>query len=272
MAMGKWFILLFLFLASRGLAECGGPCQLEDGEYFVALPDTDGPHPVVLFLHGYAVTGEQAVAGKLATGFRDLGYAVVVPSGQVDLLQGSSLDWNVDDGVDWVRDDIVFVQEVLADAVDRFDLDAKRVLVAGYSRGGSMVWDLACKVPGLALGFAAVSGTFWGDMPKACAGPVHLHHAHGFRDRTLPLEGGSMEWFGSTFHRVDVYEALANMRDVNGCGQVASSTDTSGHFWIKRWASCKSGSVTLAISPGGHGRDGQWPALVAAWFEDLRNE
>ena len=59
------------------------------------------------------------------------------------------------------RDDVAFIRSVIDDAAERFHLDRDRVLLTGFSRGASMVWDVACIAPDTATAYASVSGGFW---------------------------------------------------------------------------------------------------------------
>ena len=132
-----------------------------------------------------------------------------------------------------------------------------------------MAWDMACLAPESARAFAAYAGGFWEPMIGGCRAPVHLHHAHGFRDRTVPLEGRPLVFLGIPFEMGDVFKALKIWTAVNGCSQHAKKASTEGAFWIKSWTGLEAGSVTLALGPGGHSRPKGWVGLVLDWFEAL---
>jgi polyhydroxybutyrate depolymerase len=240
----------------------------------VALPAGVERPPVVVWLHGYGRSGAIEIANAaFVEGFTARGYALVAPTGQVDVLEGSELDWGVSDGAPMGRDDSAFLQDVIADAVARFGLAAGRVLVAGFSRGGSMAWDLACRQPDMALAFAAVAGALWQPLPEACAGPAHLHHTHGFTDRVLPFEGRDMVWYGVAFHPADVMASLARLRRAGGCAEQASVETVAGERWRKTWTNCANGaSVTLLLWPGGHGLPAGWTDGVLDWFEAVAGD
>ena len=247
---------LALWLAATGASaqDCGREvsCSVGGGTYRAVLPE-DGPNaPWVLYLHGYSGTSEGAMQrASLIDAFLSRGMAVVAPDGQPFAGEGPP-DWSVADTFDWPREDTVFLSAVIADAAERFDLDADRLLIAGYSRGGSMAWDLACRAPGLARAFASQSGAFWEPLPDACAGPVHLFHMHGLADRTVSFEGRKAVFFEHPFHQGSVMSGLDVLRDVNGCWGAAEFTEEDAHF-VKRWE-CDRGSLTLVMGPFGHNR------------------
>ena len=258
-------------------ASCGGvdaACEVIGGTYHVGLPENPEGAPIVLFLHGYASSGRAAAREKgMFRAIRDRGYAVIAPNGQYVELQPEDRDWGVRDGYHFPRDDVAFLREVLDDAAARFGLDRSRVLATGFSRGGSMIWDLACRAPDTANAYAAMSGAFWEPMPAVCFGPVHLHHSHGYADRVVPLEGREAVFFDYPFIMGDVMKSFAMMRDTNGCQERADSNDTDGPYWIKHWTDCtEGGSLTLMLTPGGHGIPKGWSGMVLDWFEALPDD
>ena len=78
---------------------------------------------------------------------------------------------------------------VRADMLQRWPVDTKRLLVSGFSIGGTMAWDLACYRGGDYTAFAPVSGAFWDPLPERCTTPVNLLHTHGTADDVVPMGG-----------------------------------------------------------------------------------
>ena len=77
-------------------------------------------------------------------------------------------------------------------------------------------WHVACFMGGDFAAFAPVAGAFWRPHPEACTGgPVRLLHLHGLADTVVPLEGRPI---GDRWHQGDVFEAMAQLRGVDGCG------------------------------------------------------
>ncbi|CAD0186434.1 putative hydrolase [Ruegeria sp. THAF57] len=250
--------------------EEGNPCQVGQLTYRVVLPEVPQNAPSVIYLHGYAATADSAVKRpNLTTAFIERGIAVIVPNGQADVGNPKVLDWGVHDGHRWPRDDLKALDDIKADAVGRFGLDGARILLAGYSRGGSMVWDKACYSHDFASAYASASGAFWEPMWRRCSGPVHMHHSHGFADRTVPLEGRFVVFGGYEFEQGSVFKSVELLTRTNECGQMANAVDTYSSTWEKRWTKCKAGSVTLALGPHGHGRQADWADQVAQWFIEL---
>ena len=200
--------------------------------------------------------------------FTRRGYAVIMPNGQP--FSGSDkLDWGVADGFEHARDDVAFVNSVRNDAIARFGLDSSRILVAGFSRGGSMTWDLACLAPETGSAFAAVSGAFWEPMATDCASPIHLFHTHGFKDRLVPFEGREVSFQGFDFIQGNVMKGVEVLRRENGCMGSAQNSFGDDGSMQKDWVECASGSIRLRLTTGGHGVPKGWREDVLDWFEAL---
>lgn len=166
------------------------------------------------------------------------------------------------------RDELAFAKQVLDDAAARFAIDRSRVLVSGFSIGGALVWYLACREPGLGAAYAPVAGGFWRPHPTACAGPIDLLQTHGWRDRTVPLEGRPLR--GGELHQGDIFEGLQLWRRVNGCTGVRPDTfETGAVFWRRNWTACESGrEISLVLHPSDHDDVPKaWAGMAQAWFE-----
>jgi polyhydroxybutyrate depolymerase len=177
-------------------------------------------------------------------------------------------DWSVRDGWKYVRDDIAFLSAVLDDASTRFGVDRSRVLMTGFSRGGSMAWDIACHAPGTVRAYAPVAGAFWEPRPETCKGPVDMFHTHGWTDRVVPLEGRSVGQ--NQFTQGDTFASLAILRGVLGCDPHmpdVTTVERDGDLWLRSWEKCPMGRIDLMLHPGGHGIPPGWLARVLDWFE-----
>ncbi|MEZ5904426.1 MAG: hypothetical protein R3C69_04705 [Geminicoccaceae bacterium] len=123
---------------------------------------------------------------------------------------------------------MAFIGEVIDDAVARFALDRAHVLLTGFSRGGSLVWDIACQAPAMASAYAAIAGGFWRPHPTSrkgrsgsstpTASPTTPCPSKGGRSAAVPEQGGPSR--------------LQLWRRTNGCKR-ADWQDASGPYWRK---------------------------------------
>ena len=174
--------------------------------------------------------------------FRKRGYAIIAPSG---LKRPQLTFWTglvVFAVGEKQRDELAFTREVLADAANRHNIDRQNVLMSGFSTGGSLVWYLACQdpeSPGLMRPLPVHSG---GPIPSAQIAPVRsgLLHTHGWRDKTVPLEGRPLG--GGRVYQGDVFEGLRILREINGCNQLRADTfNTKGTFLASNMDEVRSG-------------------------------
>jgi polyhydroxybutyrate depolymerase len=267
-------IFAALLIAGQALAlDCGGetkPCTIASGEYNIAVPPEWQGGPAVMYLHGYGGTGAKVIRSKgFVERFTRRGYAVIAPTA-LPWHQDKPTDWAVRDGDTYARDDREFLHDVLADAAARAGVDTDRVLLSGFSRGGSLVWDVACLTPDFARAYAPLAGGFWLPMTEDCIGPVHMFHTHGFADKVVPLEGRGIEnsLTGQKYIQADIWEGLQLWRRENSCRSNAAKHEMSDGLWRKRW-SCEVGSLELILHEGGHRRPKGWTTMALDWFESL---
>ncbi|SLN52725.1 Phospholipase/Carboxylesterase [Roseovarius albus] len=248
-------------------------CKIETGEYHIVLPENWEGGPAVVHLHGYGGTGAKVIGNKaFVEAFTARGYAFIAPTA-LPWLEDKPADWSVRDGWNtYPRSDVIFLREVLADVVLRANVDASRVLLTGFSRGGSMVWEVACLAPDLALGYAPASGGFWLPATEDCQAPVNLLHTHGFVDKVVPLEGRAIhsDEYDITITQADIWQGLAVWRRENDCPPNAADHKITDGLWRKSWI-CKVGSLEILLHNGGHGYPEGWSSQALDWFEGLEN-
>lgn len=216
-------LVLSLFLTPPAPA-CGpdSDCMVGDRTYRIAMPgDHDGSTPVgaLIWAHGYRGSAAGAMRnGSLRRMVSDAGLALIAAQG----IDGS---WDLPNGPRTMDStgaaEFAYFDAVLADAGSRFGLDRDRIVAAGFSAGGMMVWNLACLHPAPFAGFVPMSGTFWLKPPATCAAPAtSIVHIHGDADRTVPLDGRPI---GPT-RQGKVSDALALYRDFGRFGGARDRT------------------------------------------------
>jgi len=195
---GALAVAVSLALAAPAAA-CGpdSDCAVEaaggERSYRIALPDRpETPVGAIVHAHGYKGSAAGAMGNRsLREVAKALGVALIalqargdawsLPNGPTALRAGRAAD---------VDGEIAYVDAVLQDAARRFGLARDRVMITGFSAGGMLVWELACRRSDLAAGFAPISGTFWAPVPDRCpAPPASLVHIHGTADDVVPLDG-----------------------------------------------------------------------------------
>lgn len=274
--MIRWAALaLAVLVSSPAQAGCGDTkmaCKTAMGSYHITLPKGDGPYPVMMFLHGYGGNGAALVRNSGTSRQANArGYAYIAPNA-IKRPGGGRAAWAFHPDFHDHRDERAFFQEILQDATERFNIDPQKAVLAGFSIGGSMASYIACNHPDDFFAYAPVAGSFWRPHPQSCAGPVRLLHTHGWRDKTVPLEGRVLRQTGKgTFAQGDVFNSMLLWRQVNGCSNYrADRFRTDEYYWLRVWDHCKPGTaLEFAMFDGGHGVPRGWAKLVFDWLETL---
>lgn len=270
---------LALFATPSHACSIDTACKVGERAYYIATPEAaSGPLPAIIYVHGWGGSGKGALRNSgMVSGYLERGYAVVAPDGTP--RQGrNGRSWGFHPRSNRQGEEVAFLQAVRDDAIARFNLDPERILLAGFSIGGSMTAYTACMAPESFAAFAPLGGNFWRPHPETCAGPVRMLHTHGWTDGTVPLEGrvvnGVPAESPDAFAQGDIFHALSIWRETNGCPHLkADRFVTDGPFWRRAWDRCSEGSaLEFALFAGGHSIPKTWPDLVVDWFEGLSTE
>ncbi|MFO7857067.1 MAG: polyhydroxybutyrate depolymerase [Paracoccaceae bacterium] len=245
------------------------PCAAPGGVYHLATPEGEGPHPAVMFLHGWGgraagvIATEAVVAPLLAAG-----WAVVAPQGEPRRPGEAGGPWNSRNDPE-ARDDVAFLASVAGHAAETAGLARGRMLLAGFSGGGMMAWRQACDAPESFRAYLPIAGLLWRPLPEACAGPVRLLHVHGWSDPVVPMEGRSVA--GGRLTQGDLFAGLDLLRRANGCARDdPDAYGAEGAFLLRRWTDCAPGSALgFALFDGGHRIPEGWAALALGWEPTL---
>ncbi|MGX9355554.1 alpha/beta hydrolase family esterase [Roseobacteraceae bacterium S113] len=214
------------------------PCEVADGEYYIALPESvaGAPMPALVYLHGFGGTGAGVFGNRgLVDAVLARGYAFVAPAGM--MMEGrNGASWSFHPNLPQRRDEISFLHDVRDDLVETHGIDADKIVLTGFSIGGSMTSYLACAAPESFSAYMPLGGSFWRPHPGGCEGDVRLLHTHGWTDGTVPLEGRVLR--GSDIRDVgalaqgDVFHAMDIWRVTNDCVHLkADRFETSGFYW-----------------------------------------
>ncbi len=265
--------------------EIGNACQVKLGSYNVALPKASLPDrktgrkiPAVIFFHGAGRSGADTLKNtSMIQAMNNRGYAVIAPSGLKRPNSRFGPGWSFIPQRPKMRDELAFTREVLADASTKFSIDRDQILMSGFSIGGSLVWYLACQDSKVATAYAPVAGAFWFPEPTAqdCSGPIKLMQTHGWRDKTVPLEGRPLG--GGSIQQGDVFHSLKIIREVNQCKglradefETNSTVSSTSLFWQRWWTRCiPTSNLRLVLHTGGHTIPKGWTQMALDWFEKI---
>ena len=182
---------LFPLLAPTSVHACGlnSDCKVSSGTYRIFVPkklENKTKRPAIIYIHGLSGSAERSMQhSSFIRAAKRLGFVLVG-------VEGLAGQWTFKNGVDrgHRRNEFKYFSQVTADLRRRFDVDPRKMVVAGFSIGASMTWYLACSHPEKFAGFIPVAGTLWQPQPKRCANKVgEIYHYHGTADPTFPLAG-----------------------------------------------------------------------------------
>lgn len=226
------------------------------------------PIPVVLALHGAAMTGPiMALFSGLNETSEKRGFVVIYPNGTGP---GPLLTWNAGGfvkGFGSQVDDVAFIRLLLDDIEKVIHVDKKRIFACGMSNGAMMCYRLAGELSDRIAAIAPVAGT----MATSIAQPpraVSVIHFHGTLDTLVPFDLGNGRrhpWF----RLKSVEDSIQTWSKFNECDPEPKRTDElsqeGDELKVTRqtYGPGKDGSqvVLITIDGGGHTWPGQVPPV-----------
>jgi polyhydroxybutyrate depolymerase len=253
---------------------------LYNRDYELHLPPgmtDEGPHPVIVFLHGAGDTGPTFRRRLDADDATDqAGFITVWPSG----MEGT---WTVGCADDCTfaealgADDLTFLQTLLRHLAERIAVDTTRVYLAGFSQGGQLAQLFACRSDLPPAGIGVVAAELYKTVAQDCAprAPFPVGIVHGDAD-PIAFYGG----LGPEAVVLSVPETVKVWLEAMGCGDDPSSEsreDVVGDFTsatIYRFPGCTAGSTVALyrVHGGGHnwpGETGPWPRVTGIRSRNL---
>lgn len=204
-------------------------------EYLLDVPEsydgTGSALPLVLNFHGSGGCPDEY--READSDFRTLSnthnFLLVYPQGVLD-SEGFP-EWRpvADSGTSIQDNDFVFVEEIIADISNEYNVDSEAIYAVGLSNGGMMAYGLACRRGNLIAAAGIVSATMLTDTCDQDA-YTSIIHLHGSADNIVPLEGN--QDFPAVTTSIDYWKTHNNI-----------TTSTSDEL--------NNGSVTREVYGGG---------------------
>ena len=200
------------------------------------------PAPLLVLLHGYSADAA-AVDDyfHLEPVLDERGVLFVVPNGTPD--RAGDRFWNATDACcdlyDSGVDDSGYLEGVIHQVQDRYNVDPRRIFVVGHSNGGFMAYRMACDHSDTVAAIVSVAGAMYHDATKCSAAqPVSVLQVHGGGDSVVPYQGGEIRG-------IKLPSARTTVRDwatFDGC---ALSPAGAGRLDVATDANTPSGSSPL---------------------------
>ena len=258
-------------VAAEPICGAGGKCAVPGGYYLAeAPPDWDGTSalPLVVYFHGWNASPEGTFRNRsMVNPVLDRGALFVAPYARIGYWRqigpGRAEGGRAEEG----RDEAAFIRAVMADIRKRWPIDEDLTLAAGFSRGASMVWNVACYTGELFAAYLPIAGGFWSSMPRECpSGPVNLRHIHGLTDKVVAYDRIGR------YNSMPITEGMAFLRDLDRCGADPDGSVSLPKYQCDIWSDCGSGrELQLCTHPGGHSIPGEWVAQGYDWMAGLSN-
>lgn len=223
--------------------------------------------PLLLALHGRPSDAERMQKlSEFNSRAENHGFLVAYP-------QGKNKFWNYLHGLADNRtppNDPEFIWRVIDDVKARFNVDDKRVYVAGISNGGFMAQRLACESTEVFAAFASVAATGYAYMPEECAtrAAVSMLYIHGTADAKVPWVGLSIPGDSGTSRPVtmSMRDSITYWSNRAGCSpdvrrEQVESKQSNPTTHVVRFSSreCVGQNEVMlyAVMGGGH----NWPGV-----------
>lgn len=194
------FISCLLFFAATVFAQ---DAQLQEGlalKYLVQLPAEKSAHaPVIILLHGYGADERDLFGLKNSFPKNYLVIAVRAPyplaAGGYEWYEPAMVNGQHDGNAAQLEHSRNAINKFIAQAVAKYNADAKSVYLIGFSQGAVMCYQAGLTTPEQLKAIAALSGMIFPSLKamqknSAALQRLKIFIAHGTADNRIPFADG----------------------------------------------------------------------------------
>ena len=188
-----------------------------DRSYIIHLPasysDNGTPLPLVFNFHGLGSSASQQQYYSQMDKVADEEDFIVV------YADGINNAWNVGWIINNGSDDIDFIDQLLDELLEFYNIDNSRVYSCGMSNGGFFSHYLACSLTHRFTAIASVTGSFSEVMENECnpSRTIPVMQIHGTADNVVPYEG-------LAFVGIPIEDVVDYWLNANGCSAQSDTT------------------------------------------------
>ena len=275
--MKKSFSSLFLFIVCTSFSYAQGYISetIEyDGltrEYSIYVPASyygTTSFPLLFNFHG----GGGVIASQIAIAdmspIADIAnFIVVYPQARQDPSDGNSFNWIPK--VPGTFDDVPFISSLIDTIASNYQIDQSRIYACGYSLGGDMSFELACKLNSRIAAIGVVSRTMQANPDSFC----FPEHPTGVLT-ILGTDDNASQYNGITYAGVEYYLSAAATHSYwashNNCDVNPTMSTVSPSVERYTWSTTSGCSYVEELKVIGGGHD--WPGSFGNMTIDASEE
>jgi polyhydroxybutyrate depolymerase len=269
------FLLLFIVCISFSYAQGYISETIEyDGltrEYSIYVPasyDGTTSFPLLFNFHGGGgVIASQIAIADMSPIADTANFIVVYPQARQDPSDGNSFNWIPK--VPGTFDDVPFISSLIDTIASSYQINQDRIYACGYSLGGDMCFELACKLNSRIAAIAPVARTMQANPDSFCS-PVHptgVLTILGTDDNTSPYNG--LTYLGTEYY-LSAEETHNYWASHNNCDINPTMSTVSPSVERYTWSTTSGCSYVEELKVIGGGHD--WPGSFGNMTIDSNTE
>ncbi|MDA8847689.1 T9SS type A sorting domain-containing protein [Flavobacteriaceae bacterium] len=275
--MTKLFHSLFLFIVCISFSYAQGYISETiqynglTREYSIYVPasyDGTTSFPLLFNFHGGGgdIASQIAIA-DMSTIADTANFIVVYPQARQDPSDGNSFNWIPK--VPGTFDDVPFISSLIDTIAINYEIDQNRIYACGYSLGGDMSFELACKLNSRIAAIAPVARTMQANPDSFC----FPEHPTGVLT-ILGTDDNNSQYNGITYDGVEYYLSAAATHSYwanhNNCDVNPTMSTVSPSVERYTWSTISGCSYVEELKVIGGGHD--WPGSFGNMTIDASEE